>query len=143
MHANMGLDPAARHHPSAANEVADYREHRARQRRPAFYNSVLYEISFKIQNPDLITFRDTVAAILAVYYGYRGFLAVCAVHKLLLRDPMHKVCFGKSALGCLWKLMWMLMYILGGWIGHVIPWVLLAVLVVFFGEEVIRYLRRR
>ncbi|KAK3347042.1 hypothetical protein B0T25DRAFT_553486 [Lasiosphaeria hispida] len=137
-HDNLGVDPAARHQASAARM-----DRRARRDRlPAFFSSVLYEISFKIQNPDLITFRDVVIAILAAYCGYQGYFALCAVHKVLLRDPMHKVCYGKSAAGCLWKLMWILVYILGDWMGHVIPWMLCGFLVVFFGKEVIGYLRR-
>lgn len=58
---------------------------------------------------------------------------------LMVTRPVETVCRGKSFAKCGWDLVWMALFVqLRAWLGQVVPWGILCVVIVFVGEEVMR-----
>ncbi|KAK3385588.1 hypothetical protein B0H63DRAFT_473209 [Podospora didyma] len=89
-------------------------------RRQAFYNPVVRDISFKIQNPRFISFRDVVITIFSLYALFKAWVPLQILYHAT-------AVFVMKVLSVAWE-----------FAGAVVPWGITAVAVVFSGEEVIR-----
>ncbi|KAK3321750.1 hypothetical protein B0H66DRAFT_180439 [Apodospora peruviana] len=113
-------------------------------RRPTFFNETLHFASYKVQNPDTWTFREIVFALWGIYaFVWRGYWTTSSVYSLLFREPMSRACYNHSFVSCVATQMWRLVanILFMGWGSRVMPWALVAGLIVFFGEEVGRWRR--
>jgi hypothetical protein len=107
-------------------------------RRPTFFSNRLRHVSALVQNPTTITFREFVAVVFFLFALYRGFSAGARTHDLLSRQDVSRVCPSMTALQCLWVHILYLFGIGYDWAAEVVPWALIAAVLVFFGEEGIK-----
>ncbi|PSR78737.1 hypothetical protein BD289DRAFT_443457 [Coniella lustricola] len=115
------------------------------QRYQRRFSPLLHRISRLLQHPMQISFRELCILILVVYgLLYRGYIAASDIGTLLFEQSVSAldfVCFQRSVGGCMLEVWWILLQVLGRWAGEVVPWGIVAVVVVFLAEEVV--LRRR
>ncbi len=107
-------------------------------RRQTFHSPFLNEVSVRLRDPSLISFRDAVWAIFACFFLYKGYFAAEAIRRVMLVNPVQWVCHGQSALGCLWTHVWIVLMVVMRLAGETVPWGLVAAVVAFFGGEVVR-----
>jgi len=117
-------------------------------RRRTFFNRTLHDVSLKAQYPSLLTFRDIITVLWVVYAVYHLSFAVRQTCWLLFSQPVGQACpsygygAGYSLVGCMWyAYRYQLVGAVYAWLAAVIPWAIVAVVTVFFGEEVIRRVR--
>ncbi|KAK4195126.1 hypothetical protein QBC40DRAFT_289558 [Triangularia verruculosa] len=129
-----------------AHKRVDTRDRQTR--RPTYFSPLLHEISFKIQHPSFITFRDSICAISLLYATWRGLVALLHTKRLLLDRPVVHVCPSggtESLTSCVLNvLIWdLILGIIGEWVWYVVSWGLVGAVVVFVGEEVMRQMRAK
>jgi len=118
-----------------------FNNNRREARRPTFFSNRLRHASALVQNPSTISLREFVAVVFFLFALYRGFHAGARAHDLLSRQDVGLVCRGATALRCLWVHILYLFGIGFDWAAEVVPWGLVAVVLVFFGEEGIKMAR--
>lgn len=129
------------HHSNMSSSGATIQNGRIqrRRRRRQFFSFELHRISEVAQHPALVTFREVCVTVLVLYALFRfPALAGRRIRELIWEQEVQVLCFGRSFAGCGWGLLWNVGYLVGGWLKEVVAWGLVCVLVVFFGEEVLR-----
>ncbi|KAF3764308.1 hypothetical protein M406DRAFT_330653 [Cryphonectria parasitica EP155] len=97
-----------------------------RHQRRRFFSFELYRVSRMIQHPTQMTFRE-----LLYFTGSQ-------ILDLMAGQQAQDVCYRMSFAGCGWLLLWKVLYLLGDWLGLVVPWGLICVVVIFFGEQILQ-----
>lgn len=111
----------------------------AAHRRSAFFSGRLYRVSELIQHPKRITFREFCFLIWLMYALVRGFFCVRSILVLVGYTDVNRVCgTGQSFHDCSWIVAWRNFDIVRIWLGEVVPWAILCVAVVFFGEVMMK-----
>jgi len=129
--------PRDRDHPRGTA----FNNQRRQARRPTFFSNRLRHVSALAQNPSTITLREFAAVVFFLFALYRGFSAGARAHDLLARQDVGRVCAGRTALRCLQAHIFYLISIGFDWATEVVPWALVTVVLVFFGEEGIKMAR--
>ncbi|EPE09786.1 hypothetical protein F503_07562 [Ophiostoma piceae UAMH 11346] len=113
-----------------------------------FYSARLNGISNRITDvvaePSSARLRDVAMAVLGVYALYRSLFTLFRTYLLVAREPVALMCVGgQAALGCTWRYMWAVVYIVAEWAGDVAMWWVAGAVLVFFAEEIARQFPRK
>ena len=113
-----------------------------------FYSARLNGISNRITDiaaePSSARLRDVAMAVLGVYALYRSFSTLSRIYFLVARQPVVLMCInGQAALGCSWRYLWAVVYIVAEWAGDVAMWWVAGAALVFFAEEIARQLPQK
>jgi hypothetical protein len=111
--------------------------YRREPRRQDSFSWWLHQASGALQNPSTVTLREAAIGIMFLYALVRACFTSASVYKVLAQQDVGLVCNGVTALQCLWRHIWILLWLGIEWAGQVVPWGILAVVVVFLGEEVV------
>ena len=105
-------------------------------------SEALRQVSFLVQNPRLMTFREATAAIyiaVILYYTYQHFKNTGG---LLFQTPISIACPGARTFGaCVYETSWVALFLTAGWIWSCMSWALVALVVVFAWEMTAHQLR--
>ncbi len=112
-------------------------------RHPTFFSRRLYRVSNILQNPTTITLREFAILVLALFALYRGFVSGKRMYEILARQDVGLVCGGRTAMQCLWLHLWMCFWLGYEWASQIVPWIFVAAVLVFFGDEVLWAARRK
>ncbi|KAK4183246.1 hypothetical protein QBC35DRAFT_535862 [Podospora australis] len=129
--------------PAKFSGDPNYRDDKRRStpRRRTYFNDSLHEISVKIQHPSLITFTDFVYTLIVFWALYNFALAATKTKEILMDWDVGSYCFGRgvSFAQCGRRYVGYLgHYVFWKFLGEVVPWAVIGVVVAFLGEEVIR-----
>lgn len=108
-----------------------------RSQPPRVFSPLLYRVSQLIQHPVLITFREVCLIALVIYALYEAYFAIGMGWYLLAVVNAGLLCNRRTFVGCNWHMFWQILGVVAGWLGLVLPWAVVCVVVVFVGENVI------
>lgn len=112
-------------------------------RRPTFFSRRLNHVSAVLQDPASMTLREFGILVFTLYALYRAFFAAGRTYDLLARQPVARICPRHTAMQCLRLYGWLGIGVGYDWAADVVPWAIVAVVLVFLGEEVLRATRTK
>ena len=117
-------------------------------RRPTFFSRRIAHVSNRAvdiaQSPTSISLRETAIVLLVLYGLYRGYFATAQVYNLVAHQRVGvTMCFNSTLAMCLRETFWRIFGVGFNWTTEVLPWACVAIVTVFFGEEVIGGLKKK